>query len=146
MWICQTIEGKKIKLKRVPNVSWTDSVWIEVTYDQLLILFIKSSCAKSLDYCCGCFLNIIRGKGLGPNLFFSTNLPPFWVQFSSVTQSGPTFCDPVDCSTQGFFVHRKLLEFTQTHVHRIGDTIQPSHPLLSSPPAFNLSQHQGLFP
>ena len=56
------LRGKKIKLKRVPNVSWTDSVWIEVTYDQLLILFIKSSSAESLDCCCGCFLNIIRGK------------------------------------------------------------------------------------
>ena len=130
----------------MPNVLWTDSVWIEVTYDQLLILFIKSSCAKSLDCCCGCFLNIIRDKGLAPNLSFSTNLlPPLWVQFSSVTQSGPTLCDPVDCSTQGLLVHQQLLAFTQTHVHRIGDTIQLSLPLLSpSSPAFNLSQHQGL--
>ena len=108
------LRGKKIKLKRVPNVSWTDSVWIEVTYDQLLILFIKSSCAESLDCCCGCFLNIIRGKGLGPNLSFSTNFPPLWVQFSSVTQSALTLCDPVDCSTQGFLVHQhswSLLKF-----------------------------------
>ena len=55
-------------------------------------------------------------------------------------------CDPMDCSTPGFPVHDQLLEPTQTHVHRIGDAIQPSHPLLSpSPPTFNLSQHQGLF-
>ena len=67
-------------------------------------------------------------------------------QFSSVTQSCPTLCDPMDCSTSGFPVHHQFLEFTQTHVHRIHDAIQPSHPLLSpSPPVFNLSQHQSLF-
>ena len=66
--------------------------------------------------------------------------------FSSVTQSCPTHCDPMDCSTPGLPVHCQLPEFTQTHVHRVGDTIQPSHPLSSpSPPAFNLSQNQGLF-
>ena len=68
------------------------------------------------------------------------------VQFSSVTQLWPTVCDPMDCSTPGFPVHHQLLELAQTHVHRIGDAIQPSHPLLSpSPPTFNPSQHQGLF-
>ena len=52
----------------------------------------------------------------------------------------------MDCSTPGFPVHHQLLEFTQTHVHQVGDAIQPSHPLSSpSPPAFNLSQHEGLF-
>ena len=67
-------------------------------------------------------------------------------QFSSVAQSCPAGCDPKDCSTPGFPVHHQLLEFTQTHVHWVSDAIQPSHPLLSpSPPAFNLSQHQGLF-
>ena len=67
-------------------------------------------------------------------------------QFSSVAQSCLTLCDPVDCSTPGFPVHHQLLEFTQTYVHRVGDAIQPSHPLSSpSPPTFNLSQHQGLF-
>ena len=64
----------------------------------------------------------------------------------SVVQSYPTLCDPMDCSTPGFPVLCCLLEFAQTHVHRADDAIQPSHPLLSpSPPAFNLSQHQGLF-
>ena len=68
------------------------------------------------------------------------------VQFSSVTQSGPTLCDPMHYSTPGFPVHHQLLDFTQTHVHWVSDAIQPSHPLSSpSPPAFNLSQHQGLF-
>ena len=66
--------------------------------------------------------------------------------FSSATQSCPTLCDPMDCSTPGFPVHHQLLEPTQTHVHRISDAIQPSHPLLSpSPPTFDLSQHHGLF-
>ena len=65
---------------------------------------------------------------------------------SSVTKSCLTLCNPVDCSTPGFLVHHQLPEFTQTHVHRVGDAIQPSHPLSSpSPPTFNLSQHQGLF-
>ena len=70
----------------------------------------------------------------------------FFYQFSSVTQLCPTLCDPMDCSRPDFPVHHQLLELTQTHVHWVGDAIQPSHPLLSpSPPAFNLSQNQGLF-
>ena len=65
---------------------------------------------------------------------------------SSVTQSCLTLCDPMDRSTPGLPVHHQLPESMQTHVHRVGDAIQPSHLLLSpSPPAFNLSQHQGLF-
>ena len=68
------------------------------------------------------------------------------VQFSSVTQSCPTLCDPMNRSTPGLPVHHQLLEFTQTHVHRVSDAIQPSHPLSSpSPPAPNPSQHQSLF-
>ena len=68
------------------------------------------------------------------------------VQFSSVAQSCLTLCDPVDHSTPGFPVHHQLPEFTQTHVLRVSDTIQPSHPLSSpSPPASNPSQHQSLF-
>ena len=67
-------------------------------------------------------------------------------QFSSVAQSCPTLCDPMNHSTPGLPVHHQLLEFTQTHVHWAGDAIQPSHPLPSpSPPAPNPSQHQGLF-
>ena len=67
-------------------------------------------------------------------------------QFSSVTQSCPTLCNPMDCSTPGFPVHHQLLELTQAHVHWVGDAIQPSHPLSSpSPPAFNLSRDQVLF-
>ena len=64
----------------------------------------------------------------------------------SLTKSCPTLCDPMDCSTPAFPVLHYLWEFAQTHVHWVGDAIQPSRPLLHpSPPAFNLSQHQGLF-
>ena len=66
------------------------------------------------------------------------------LQFSSIFQSCPTLCDPIDCSTPVFPGHHQLPEFTQAHVHRVGDAIYPSHPLLPpSPPTFNLSQHQG---
>ena len=66
--------------------------------------------------------------------------------FSSVTQSCPTLCESMDCSTPSLPVHHQLPEFTQTHVHWVSGAIQPSHPLSSpSTPAFNLSQHQGLF-
>ena len=67
--------------------------------------------------------------------------------FSSVQSlSCVCLCGPMDCSTPGFSVHQHLLELAQTHVHRVSDVIQPSHPLSSpSPPAFSLSQHQGLF-
>ena len=65
---------------------------------------------------------------------------------SSVTKSCLTLCDPMDCRTPGLPVHHQLPELTETYVHQVSDAIQPSHPLLSpSPPAFNLSQHQGLF-
>ena len=68
------------------------------------------------------------------------------VQFSSVAQSCLTLCDPMNLSTPGLPVYHQLPKFTQTHVPRVGDAIQPSHPLSSpSPPALNLSQHQGLF-
>ena len=70
---------------------------------------------------------------------------PFPVQFISVAQSCPTLCDPMKRSTPGLPVHHQLLESIQTHVHCVGDAIQPSYPLSSpSPPALNFSQHQGL--
>ena len=68
------------------------------------------------------------------------------VQFSSVAQSCPTLCDPMNRSMPGLPVYHQLLKFTQTHVHRVSDAIQPSHPLSSpTPPAPNPSQHQSLF-
>ena len=67
-------------------------------------------------------------------------------QFRSVAQSYPTLCDPMNCSTPGLPAHHQLPEFTQTHVHRVSDAIQPSHPLSSpSPPAPSPSQYQSLF-
>ena len=80
------------------------------------------------------------GGSVGKKIQLPTSL-----QFSLVAQSCSTLCDPMDCSMPGHPVHQ-LPEFTQTHVHWVGDAIQPSHPLLSpSPPAFSLSQHQGFF-
>ena len=76
-------------------------------------------------------------------LKFTINIQYF---FSSVAQSCPALWDPMDCSTPGLPVHHQVPEFTQTHVHWVGKAIQPSYPLLSPfPPAFNLSQHQGLY-
>ena len=70
----------------------------------------------------------------------------YLVEFSSFAQLYPALCDPMDCSLSGLPVHHQHPEYTQTHVHWVGVAIQPSHPLSSlSPPAFNLSQHQGLF-
>ena len=67
-------------------------------------------------------------------------------QFSSVAQSYLTLCNPMNCSMPDLPVHHQLPEFTQTHIHQVGDAIQPSHPLSSpAPPTFNPSQHQGLF-
>ena len=87
----------------------------------------------------------VLGSGL-KYLFISRHMHPLsTVQFSSVTQSCPTLCDPMNCSMPGFPVHHQIPELTQTYVCQVGDAIQPSHPLSSpSPPTFNLSQHQGL--
>ena len=86
---------------------------------------------------------------------WSSLLAAFWFisihcsemnQFSSVTQACPTLCHTMNSSMPGLPVHHQLPEFTQTHAHRVGDAIQPSHPLSSpSPPAPNPSQHQSLF-
>ena len=82
-----------------------------------------------------------------PLLFFcSESLPLSLVQFSLVTQLCPALCDPMNCITPSFPVCHQLPEFNQTHVHWVGDAIQPSHLLSSpSPPAPNPSQHQSLF-
>ena len=80
------------------------------------------------------------------DLPFKNPIIPIFHQFSSVAQSCPTLCNPMECSMPGFPVHHLLSELAQTHIHRVGDAIQASHPLSSpSPPAFNLSQHQDLF-
>ena len=94
----------------------------------------------------------VRGRGTGRENALSTLLwdaqerTPTCPHFSSVAQSCPTFCNPMNRRTPGLPVHHQLPEFTQTHVHRVSDAIQPAHPLSSpSPPAPNPSQHQSLF-
>ena len=127
------------------------------------------SCLKGQSYCCH---NLLLSQILHPFLSFTpfsvpfihmiciykpspvldSGLVPSLVEISesdqirSVAQSCPTLCDPMSHSTPGLPVHHQLLEFTQTHVHRVSDAIQPSHPLsFPSLPAPNPSQHQGLF-
>ena len=100
--------------------------------------FIKElSIYSSLFYHC---IHLL--KSLGP---FYCRVSCIMDQFSSVANSCPTLCDPMDCSMPGFLVHPQLPELAQTHGHWVGDAVQPFHPLSStSPPAFKLSQHQGL--
>ena len=95
----------------------------------------------------GTYLNIIKVIYDKPTTNIILNSEKLKaVQFSSVAQSCPTLCDPMNHSTPGLPVHHHLPEFTQTHVHRVCDAIQPSHPRSSpSPPAPNPSQHQSLF-
>ena len=116
--------GASLKLIAFPSCQWLkygkeieDVLWMHL-YGPLLQLFVYFICLLRNNVACCC----------------------------SVAQSCLTLCDPMDCNTPGFPVLLHLLEFAQTHVHWVGDAIQPSCPLLSpSPFAFNLSQHQGLF-
>ena len=91
-------------------------------------------------------VQVLMGEGEGRRrLRYRIRKPISSVQFSSVAQLCPTLCDPMNRSTAGLPVHQ-LPDFTQTHVHRVGDAIQPSHPQSSPfPPAPNPSQHQSLF-
>ena len=119
-----------------PITSWEiDGETVETVSD-----FIFGGCKITADG--DCSHEIKRCLLLGRKVM--TNFSS--VQFSSVTQSCPTLCDPMNRSTPGLPVHHQLPEFTQTHVHQVSDAIQPSHPLSSpSPPGPNLSQHQSLF-
>ena len=93
-------------------------------------------------------VTIVHKSSINIHLYIcvDTVLTPISVQFSWVAQSCPTLCDPMNRSMPGLSVHHQLPEFTQTHVHQVGDAIQTSHPLLSpSLPAPNPSRHQGLF-
>ena len=93
--------------------------------------------------CCECMCD----KDDMGTLTTSQVMRPQWLlQFSSVAQSCPILCNPIDCSRPGLPAHHQLSEFAQTHVHWVSDAIQSSHPLsFPSPPTFNFSQHQGLF-
>ena len=111
--------------------------------NSLLLIFIKTQLGRyiSLVYMWG---NWIRVKWSNlPQSMIGRFAMCISVQFSSVAQSCLTLCNPMNCSLPGLPVHHQLPDFTQTHVHRVGDAIQPSHPLSSlSPPAPNPSQHQ----
>ena len=93
-----------------------------------------------------CSADPCHALSLHPSLL--ANCPSFWPGCSPgrqvVIQSCPTPCDPMDCSTPGLPILHYHPELAQTHVHRVGDAIQPSHPLSPSPPTFTLSQYQGL--
>ena len=114
------------------------SIWPNVSFKVCVSLLILCFDDLSIDDS-----GVLKSPTIIVLLLISPLMP---VQFSSVTQSCPTLCDPMNCSMPGLPVHHQLPEFTQTHVHRVSDAIQPSHPLLSpSSPAPNPSQHQRLF-
>ena len=127
-------------VKNLPAVQeiWVQSLGLDDSLEKEMathsgILAWKISWTKELQS--------MGSQRLGHNWATNTS-----VQFSSVTQSCPTLCDPMNLSTPGLPVHHQPLEFTQTQVHRVSDAIQPSHPLSSpSPPASNPSQHHSLF-
>ena len=113
----------------------------------LLLLYVFSStwaCPMQIGLSKECCLFCLKSS------LWSSDLPFTFLVFSdqitSVAQLYPTLCDPMNRSTPGLPVHHQLPEFTETHVHRVSEAIQPSHPLSSpSPPAPNPSQHQSLF-
>ena len=118
-----TVHG--VKKSRVWLTEWPSHIGINI---QAVTVFLKANATFS-------FTNVSNVCTQYCLLF----------QFSSVAQLHPTVCNPMDCSTPGFPVHLQLPELAQTHVYSVGDAIQPSPPLSSPSPAFNLSQHQGLF-
>ena len=129
-------------LQRVGHDWVTKLNWTEAT--EVLWKSFRSYCIFSVFVFQVMFYTPQQNSRIRKINIYSCLLPIF--QFSLVTQSCLTLCDPMDCSTPGFSVHHQLPQLAQTDVHRVGDVIQLSHPLLSpSPPALNLSQHQGLF-
>ena len=146
-----TLVRNKLSLCQVTNIR--GCLLQQSVFTQLIHFF----CVRHSDRCCKGCKNKGRISLVVQWLRIHLPVQGTWVQslvwelrshiqFSSVTQSCPTLWDTKDCSTSGLPVHHQLPDFIQTHVHRVGDAIQPSHPLSPpSPPALNLSQHQGLF-
>ena len=143
--------GIKIAGRNINNLRYADDTTLMAESEELKSLLMK---AKEESEKVGLKLNIQKTKNMAPGSITSWQIDgetmetvtDFIFQFSSVTQSCLTLCDPMNCSTLGLPVHHHLPEFTQTHVHRVSDAIQPSHPLLSpSSPGPNPSQHQSLF-
>jgi len=125
--------GNKIARRNINNLRYTDDTTLMAESEELKSLLRK---VKEESEKVGIRLNVQKVKIMASGPISS-------VQFSSVTQSCPTLCDPMNRSMPGLPVHHQLLEFTETHVHRVSDAIQPSHPLSSpSPPAPNPSQHE----
>ena len=119
--------------------TWINASHIAKSQNQLFFFFATFCIPLSITYD---YTRLVIWLSLANGMLVN-EIP---VHFSSVTQSCPTLSDPMNHSTPGLLVHHQLLESTQTHVRWVGDAIQPSHPLSSpSPPALNLSQHQGLF-
>ena len=132
--------------------------WICFPLSLIIIFIIILSCPVRIPYCFWSLETIhnarwndkyhkLRKKYAHFNYVYKDPLYlALNAQFNSVAQSYLTLCDHMDCSTPGFHVHHQLPDLAQTHVHWVGDAIQPSNPLLSpSTPTFNLSHHQGLF-
>ena len=123
--------GIKSAGRYINNLRYADNTTLMVESEELKSLLMKEKEESEK-------LNIQKTK-------IMASRPISSVQFSSVAQLCPTLCDPMNQSTPGLPVHHQLPEFTQTHVHRVSDAIQPSHPLSSPSPAPNPSQHQSLF-
>ena len=128
------------------------SLWIDCKFQEIPLHFTHPAGNGDSRLCNLLTVTqlLIRGNAIKIQICMRRFLGSLWstcsVQFSSVTQSCPTLCDPLNHSTPGLPVHHQLPEFTQTHVPRVSDAIQPFYPLSSpSPPALNPSQHQGLF-
>ena len=161
-WSCTYVVVQSLTHVWLFVTPWTSAHQVSLSFTISLSLLRLVSIGSAMP---SNHLILLRLLLLLPSIFCSIRIfsnqsalhirwPKYWsfsfsissVQFSSVTQSCPILCDPMNHSMPGLPVYHQLLEFTPTHVHRVGDAIQPSHPLLSpSPPAFNLSQHQGLF-
>ena len=122
-------------------------IMVLITYDSCILVYIKPSLKDEITINKGVYiLNNSISPMLNPSIYTLRNKQMSSLQFSWVAQSCPTLCDPMNRSTTGLPVPHQLLEFTQTHVYRVSDAIQPSHPLSSpSSPAPNPSQHQSLF-
>ena len=131
--------------KSLPLILGSHSLVIKKSYNKRYCLvtyvFTRGGSLEG-DTCCSCACMYMNCLWQNIHVYVQYTS----VHFSSVTQSCPTLCDPMNRSMPGLPVHHQLPEFTQTHVHRVSDAIQPSHPLSSpSLPAPNPSQHQSLF-